>query len=80
MQASVQKWGNSLALRIPKALAEQLDIALGSKVDIKVVGDVLQIEPVSSEKYTLDMLLGGVTEENLHSEVDTGLAQGKEEW
>ena len=80
MRANVQKWGNSLALRIPKPLADQAHITQGSLVEIKLVNNVLQIEPVAPQEYTLEALLEGVTQENLHGEVDTGEAQGKEVW
>ncbi len=80
MRANIQKWGNSLAVRIPKPLAEQAHITQGSLVEIKLVGDVLQIKPVAPQQYTLAALLEGITEENLHDEVDTGEAQGKEIW
>ena len=80
MRAIIQKWGNSLAVRIPKPLAEQAHITQGSLVEIKLVGDVLQIKPVAPQQYTLAALLEGITEENLHDEVDTGEAQGKEVW
>ncbi len=80
MRAIIQKWGNSLAVRIPKPLAEQAHITQGSLVEIKIVDDVLQIKPVAPQQYTLAALLEGITEENLHDEVDTGEAQGKEVW
>lgn len=80
MRTRVQKWGNSLALRIPKPLADQAHITQGSLVEIKVVDDVLRIELVAPEAYTLDALLEGVTEENIHEEIDMGEAQGKEVW
>ena len=80
MRTRVQKWGNSLALRIPKPLADQAHITQGSLVEIKVVDDVLRIELVAPETYTLDALLEGITEENIHEEIDTGEAQGKEVW
>ena len=80
MRASVQKWGNSLALRIPKPLADQAHITQGSLVEIKLIDQGLRIEPVVPEAYTLDALLEGVTEENMHEEIDTGERQGKEVW
>ena len=80
MRANIQKWGNSLAVRIPKPLAEQAHITQGSLVEINLVDDVLQIKPVAPQQYTLAALLEGITEENLHDEVDTGEAQGKEVW
>ena len=80
MRANIQKWGNSLALRTPKPLAEQAHISQGSLVEIKIVDDVLQIEPVAPQHYTLEGLLAEITEENIHEAVDTGEAQGKEVW
>ena len=80
MRTNVQKWGNSLALRIPKPLAEQARISQGSLVEIKLVDDVLQIEAIVPEQYTLKALLDGVTEQNKHDEIDTGKAQGEEVW
>ncbi len=80
MRANIQKWGNSLAVRIPNSLAEQAHITQGSLVEIKIVDDVLQIKPVAPQQYTLAALLEGITKENLHDEVDTGEAQGKEVW
>jgi len=80
MRASVQKWGNSLALRIPKPLADQAHITQGSLVEIKLVDNTLRIEPLAPEAYDLDALLDGVTEDNIHEEIDTGDAQGKEVW
>jgi len=80
MRTNIQKWGNSLALRIPKPLAEQAHITQGSLVEIKIVDDVLHVEPIVPQDYTLEALLEAITEENLHQEVDTGHAQGKELW
>ena len=80
MRANIQKWGNSLALRIPKPLAEQAHFTQGSLVEIKIVDDVLQIELVAPSTYTLEGLLAEVTPDNLHEEVDTGEARGGEVW
>jgi antitoxin MazE len=80
MRATIQKWGNSLALRIPKPLAEQAHISQGSLVEIKIVDDVLQIELIAPQHYTLKGLLAEITQDNIHEEVDTGQAQGKEVW
>jgi len=80
MRANIQKWGNSLALRIPKPLAEQAHISQGSLVEIRIVDDVIQIEPIAPQHYTLKGLLAEITQDNIHEEVDTGEAQGKEVW
>jgi antitoxin MazE len=80
MRVAVQKWGNSLALRIPKAVAVESRIAQGSVVDLQLRKGELVVKPLVKAEYTLDNLLDAVTEENLHSEVDTGVARGREAW
>jgi antitoxin MazE len=80
MRARVQKWGNSLALRVPKAFAAEVGLRNESPVDISVVNGKLVVEPVVEPKLTLEQLLTQVTEDNLHHEVDTGPAVGSEIW
>ncbi len=75
----VTRWGNSLAVRIPKALAEQSRIEEGSEVELSVVEGALTIRPRAAS-YRLDQLLAQVTPENRHDEVDWGRPQGKEVW
>ncbi len=81
MLAKVQKWGNSLALRLPKGLADEIDVRLDSPVEIKVKGGSIVIEPVrEKKKFDLDELLAGVKSESLHEEIDSGNPVGKEIW
>lgn len=81
MRAKVQKWGNSLALRLPKALAEEAKIQHGSPVEITIRGNKIVIEAIRERKrYDLDELLAGVKPENLHGETDFGSPVGKEVW
>lgn len=80
MEARVQKWGHSLALRIPSAFAKKSKIHSGSRVDLSEVKGKLVITLLETEEPTLDMLLAGVTDENLHHEVSTGVAVGQETW
>ena len=80
MKLKVQKWGNSLALRIPKALAIEANIASGSTVEMSLSDGELKIKSVEDQEYSLDELLSGITAENIHDEVSTGIAQGKESW
>lgn len=75
----IQKWGNSLAIRIPRALAEQLEMRHGSEVDLLLDQDHLIIKP-RRPKPSLSALLAQVTEENIHSEVTTGEPMGREVW
>ncbi|GJM41551.1 MAG: multidrug transporter MatE [Ardenticatenaceae bacterium] len=80
MQTHVKKWGNSLALRIPKPLAEQLAIKTDTEVEIVVEGGQLLVRPLPEPNLTLEELLAQITDENLHDEVETGVAIGQEVW
>ena len=80
MRTQIQKWGNSLALRIPKSFATESSIEEGSLVDMSIIEGRLIIEPISEPTYTLEELLAGVTKENIHAEADTGGPTGKEVW
>jgi antitoxin MazE len=80
MQTKVKRWGNSLALRIPKALADQVSISAESRVEISIVGKQIVIAPFPEPELTLDELLDSITEDNLHEEIDTGPILGNESW
>ena len=80
MRTRVQKWGNSLALRIPKSFAEEAGLKNSSPVDVSLVDGRLIIAPVRKPKWTLNELLAQVTPDNLHGEVDTGPTMGNESW
>jgi antitoxin MazE len=80
MRARIQKWGNSLALRIPKAFAAEVQLEQDSLVDITLSDGAIVVSPVSEESYTLEQLLAGVTKNNIHREVDTGSPMGNEVW
>jgi antitoxin MazE len=81
MLAKVQKWGNSLAVRLPKALADEIEVAADSSVELLVRDHEIVLRPVAARKsYRLDDLLTGVTAENLHDESDFGAPQGQEVW
>ena len=80
MKSTVQKWGNSLAIRIPKSFATEIDLSQGAEVDLILFENKIQIEPIKKKKLTLDELLSQVTEENIHAEADTGVPVGKEIW
>jgi antitoxin MazE len=80
MLAKAQKWGNSLAVRIPKNMADECGIEADSPVDIVRENNVIIIRPVQKKKFSLDCLLASVTEDNIHSEVPTGMPVGREIW
>lgn len=80
MITKVQKWGNSLALRIPKAFADTAKIENNSIIDVSFVNGQIIIKPIIPQKMTLEQLLSGVTKNNIHREIDTGDAVGSEAW
>ena len=80
MKTKVRRWGNSLAVRIPKSFAEEVGLKDDSAVEMRLVKEGLLIQPSSAWVPTLDELLDGVTDANLHGEVDSGPAQGAEAW
>ncbi len=77
MQTVVQKWGNSLGIRIPAVFTREFNLKNGSSVEIIEDEGKLVIVP---KKQTLDDLLSLVTKDNIHSSVKTGNSVGKEEW
>ncbi|MDP6630794.1 MAG: AbrB/MazE/SpoVT family DNA-binding domain-containing protein [Kiritimatiellia bacterium] len=80
MQTEIQKWGNSLAVRIPKAFVREAHVAYGTTVDLSVDDGKIVIDPHTDVEYQLDDLLKGVTKQNRHAEVATGDAVGREVW
>ena len=80
MRVQVRKWGNSLALRIPKPSAEDADIREGSVVDVFVDDGRLVAVPVAPNSVRLEDLLKRVTKRNTHKEADLGGSVGKEAW
>ncbi len=80
MQTKIKKWGNSLALRIPKSFALNANLRQNELVDISIDKEKIIITPIGKKEYSLDELLEGVSEDNLHGEFDTGVPVGKESW
>ncbi len=78
MQTQIKKWGNSAVVRLPATMLAQLNLAVGSPVELKAEGDRLVIEPSLNREYKLSDLLDGMTPENLHESVDWGEAVGRE--
>jgi antitoxin MazE len=76
MTTTVQKWGNSLAVRIPSSIAEQIDLCQGSEVELSVGNQSITLKP-KKKKPTLEELVAQITPENKHEEVDLG-REGKE--
>ena len=80
MATAIAKWGNSLAVRIPQAIAEQVQIQAGSEISIDIIDGKIILTPYRRKKYTLDELLDGMTSDNLHAEISTGIPVGNEIW
>lgn len=80
MKTKVSRWGNSLALRLPKKLATSHRIFEDSSVEIIEKEEGLLLRPSPRERYNLDDLLKEVTKENAHEEVPDGPARGRESW
>ena len=83
MSTKVQKWGNSLAVRIPDDVVEDAGLVPGTEVTVKQVRNTVVIAPVEAKKKkrpTLAELVAKITPENRHEAVDWGQAMGKEIW
>ena len=80
MNTRIQKWGNSLGLRIPKSFAEEAGVEAGSEVELSVKDGQLVVTPTRRRKYQLRDLLRKVTPANLHDEIDTAGPVGREGW
>ncbi|ALB40324.1 MULTISPECIES: AbrB/MazE/SpoVT family DNA-binding domain-containing protein [Nostocales] len=80
MTTVVAKWGNSLAIRIPRSVAEQAQVTEGIAINFSVEGNRIVITPQKRKKYTLDELLEGMTPDKFHPEFETGNAVGNEDW
>ena len=80
MNTTIQKWGNSLALRIPSSLAKDVHLHQGSVVEVAVMEGKMVVKPRRQHKYSLSQLLKDITKENFHSEHDWGGVVGLEAW
>jgi antitoxin MazE len=80
VQTKIQRWGNSLGLRIPRAFAEEAGVEAGAEVDLSIRDGDLIVRPARRPKYRLTELIRKITARNLHGEVDTGAPVGREVW
>jgi len=78
MTVSVKKWGNSLALRIPKDIAKTLHIENNSILEMVVKDGALFIKP--QNETLLEELVSKIDSDNLHTEIETDGAMGNEMW
>ncbi len=75
----VAKWGNSLAIRIPKNIADKINLKEGTAISIDATDNNIVITP-KQPKYTLEELLAGANSENFDGEFNWGEPVGEEVW
>jgi antitoxin MazE len=80
LKVKTQKWGNSLGMRIPKPIADELQLVDGTVLELEVDGETLILHHAKRNSYDLKELLREVTPRNIHSEIDTDDAVGEEVW
>ncbi len=80
MKATVRKWGNSAAVRIPASVMQATRLDLDEVVEVREEAGRIVIEPIRQKTYDLDTLLKGITSKNQHEPVDFGAPMGKEAW
>jgi antitoxin MazE len=80
MKATVKKWGNSAAVRIPASVMQATHLDLDEVVDVREEAGRIVIEPVRQKTYELAKLLKAITPKNRHDAVEFGPAMGKEVW
>ncbi len=78
MNTTIQKWGNSLAVRIPRSVAKDIRLYQGSIVDVALIAGKIVVKPRRQPQYALAQLLRGVTKRNRHAELDWGGRVGQE--
>jgi antitoxin MazE len=78
MMATIQKWGNSLAVRLPKALADEAQLGEGVRVELVSTTEGVLLKAKRRRRYRLSDLLAGITQNNPHPETDWGPSVGKE--
>lgn len=79
-EVTLKKWGNSLAVRLPKEITSSVDLHENSKVKLSIVNGNIVATPIKESKITLDDILLGVTPENYGKVIDLGVPVGKEIW
>jgi antitoxin MazE len=80
METKMTRWGNSLAVRVPKELARKAGLSDNQYVKLIAKSRGISIEPVREAKETLENLVDQITSDNSHTEVNWGKPQGKERW
>jgi antitoxin MazE len=74
-ETQMAKWGNSLAVRIPKAIVKKAQLAEGDRLSLDLADDGSIVLRPRRRKYSLDQLVSGITPQNRHNETDWGAPQ-----
>jgi len=80
MKTTAQKWGNSLAIRVPKSVALQVGLKEQDDLEIEVQDGNVVLKPHVRRVYLLEDLVNQITRKNVHGEIDTGIPVGRETW
>ncbi len=80
MKTVLQKWGNSLAVRIPKTFADEINVQEGHAVEVRVARGRIVVAPITRKQYRLDDLVAAIGSKHRHGEVSAGPARGRESW
>lgn len=78
MLTRMQKWGNSYAVRLPKAVVQEMGLKEGETLQVEVVKRHIRLRRPVKREYSLDELVAGINRSNLHGEVDFGVPEGRE--
>lgn len=78
MLTRMQKWGNSYAVRLPKAVVQETGLKEGETLQVEVVKRHIRLRRPVKREYSLDELVAGINRSNLHGEVDFGVPEGRE--
>lgn len=78
MLTRMQKWGNSYAVRLPKAVVQESGLKEGEALQVEVVNRHIRLRRPVKREYSLDELVAGINRSNLHDEVDFGVPEGRE--
>lgn len=78
MLTRMQKWGNSYAVRLPKAVVQETGLKEGETLQVEVVKRHIRLRRPVKREYSLDELVAGINRSNVHGEVDFGVSEGRE--
>ncbi len=80
MKTKIQKWGNSLGVRLPKSITEQKALKAGTGVSVVLHNDIIVIDPEVANIPSLESLVENISVDNVHNETDWSSPRGKEIW